>query len=244
MSEAIGHRLKQVRIALGLNQSQMAEIIGVKQGTYSPYEKKGNIPNEKLELLKYKKHVNIDWILLGNGDMFEKTNIENQSNLSNVDKVVSEVKQLDQAIVMQVPLVNQYAYAGYTSGFQDETYIAQLPVIPFFVDHEAKGNYMAFEVRGDSMNDGSADSYIEGDRLLGREISPNLWCQTKLHLRKWDFIIVHEDGILIKRIIDHDVSNHTITIHSLNPLYEDRVIDLCGVKQIFNVIELQRPKRR
>lgn len=166
------------------------------------------------------------------------------SNPINKDEIIDEVKQLDQAIVMQVPLVNQYAYAGYTSGFQDETYIAQLPVIPFFVDHEAKGNYMAFEVRGDSMNDGSADSYIEGDRLLGREISPNLWCQTKLHLRKWDFIIVHEDGILIKRIIDHDVANHTITIHSLNPLYEDRVIDLCGVKQIFNVIELQRPKRR
>lgn len=166
------------------------------------------------------------------------------SNPISKDEIIDEVKQLNQAIVMQVPLVNQYAYAGYTSGFQDETYIAQLPVIPFFVDHEAKGNYMAFEVRGDSMNDGSADSYIEGDRLLGREISPNLWCQTKLHLRKWDFIIVHEDGILIKRIIDHDVANHTITIHSLNPLYEDRVIDLCGVKQIFNVIELQRPKRR
>lgn len=80
MNEAIGNRLKQVRIALGLTQSQMAEIIGIKQGTYSPYEKNGNIPMDKLELLKYKKHLNIDWVLFGSGKMFESSNIENQFN--------------------------------------------------------------------------------------------------------------------------------------------------------------------
>lgn len=53
-------------------------------------------------------------------------------------------------------------------------------------------------------------------------------------------MIVHEDGIVVKRIIDHDVENHTITIHSLNDMYPDRVIDLCDVKQIFNVIESVR----
>lgn len=70
MDENVGHRLKQVRIALGLTQSQMAEILGVKQGTYSPYEKNGSIPSDKLELLKYKKNVNIDWVLFMNGSMF------------------------------------------------------------------------------------------------------------------------------------------------------------------------------
>lgn len=120
----------------------------------------------------------------------------------------------------------------------------QLPVVPFFVDHEARGNYIAFEVRGDSMNDGSAESYLEGDRLLCREIPRDLWCQSKLHLRKWDFVIIHNEGILIKRIIAHDVINHTITIHSLNPLFDDKVLDLCDINQIFNVIELQRPRRR
>ena len=107
-----------------------------------------------------------------------------------------------------------------------------------------KGNYVAFEVRGDSMNDGTEESYLEGDRLLCREIAPYLWAESKLHIRKWDFVIVHEDGILVKRIIDHNVENHTITIHSLNDMYPDRVIDLAEVRQIFNVIELQRPRRR
>ena len=146
--------------------------------------------------------------------------------------------------IINVPLVNQYAQAGYLCGFQDAAYIATLPTIPFIIDHEAKGNYVAFEVRGDSMNDGTEESYLEGDRLLCREIAPYLWAESKLHIRKWDFVIVHEDGILVKRIIDHNVENHTITIHSLNDMYPDRVIDLAEVRQIFNVIELQRPRRR
>lgn len=122
--------------------------------------------------------------------------------------------------------------------------MATLPTIPFIVDHEAQGNYVAFEVKGDSMNDGTEDSYLEGDRLLCREIQSHLWVTSKLHIRKWDFVIVHQEGILVKRIIDHNVDSHTITIHSLNDMYPDRVIDLAEVKQIFNVIELQRPRRR
>ena len=166
------------------------------------------------------------------------------SNISKENIEILEAIPLNQNYIINVPLVNQYAQAGYLCGFQDAAYIATLPTIPFIIDHEAKGNYVAFEVRGDSMNDGTEESYLEGDRLLCREIAPYLWAESKLHIRKWDFVIVHEDGILVKRIIDHNVENHTITIHSLNDMYPDRVIDLAEVRQIFNVIELQRPRRR
>lgn len=175
----------------------------------------------------------------------ELMNLNCENSIIDIDiKPNSEAQLMEQTMIMNVPLVNQYAYAGYLSGYQDASYLSQLPTLPFIVDHEAQGNYVAFEVKGDSMNDGTEESYIEGDRLLCREIPQHLWCGTKLHIRKWDFIIVHSEGILVKRIIDHDVENHTITIHSLNPLYQDRIIDLCDVRQIFNVVELQRPRRR
>lgn len=182
-------------------------------------------------------HWNIDWILNETGE--PTTTLSPRKNID-----VLEAVPLNQNYIINVPLVNQYAQAGYLCGYEDAAYIATLPTIPFIIDHEAKGNYVAFEVRGDSMNDGTEDSYLEGDRLLCREIAPYLWAGSKLHIRKWDFVIVHEDGILVKRIIDHNVENHTITIHSLNDMYKDRVIDLAEVKQIFNVIELQRPRRR
>src|ERR1035437_2239347 len=105
---------------------------------------------------------------------------------------------------MQVPLVNQYAYAGYLNGYTDADYMEELPKVPFIVDREYKGKYVCFEVRGDSMDDGSSDSYLPGDIALCREISPNLW-QSKLHISKWDFIIVHKtEGILIKKIMEHN----------------------------------------
>ena len=136
-----------------------------------------------------------------------------------------------------VRLVSQYAYAGYLSGYMDETYMAQLPVIDFTPDREMTGNYLAFEVKGDSMDDGTKESYVEGELLICREVEPHLWRNSRLHYNKRDFVIVHSEGILIKRIIAHDVEHHTITIHSLNPLYPDRTIDLAEVRQIFSVIE-------
>lgn len=172
--------------------------------------------------------INSNWLITGEGN---KKNIE-------------EAIPVNVNCILNVPLVNQYAYAGYLGGYSDVEYIESLPTIPFIVDHEAHGHYIAFEVRGDSMNDGTEESYLEGDRLLCREIKRELWVDSKLHIRKWDFVIVHKDGILIKRILDHNVEEGTITIHSLNPIYPDRVINLAEVYQIFNVIEFWRPRRR
>ena len=66
--------------------------------------------------------------------------------------------------VVYIPLVNQFAYAGYLDGYTDASYMEQLPKIPFIVDKEGHGNYIAFEVKGDSMNNGTEESYLEGDR--------------------------------------------------------------------------------
>lgn len=211
-----------------------------------------------MELCRLYEHVNPDYILTGKGSMLitggnvskDFTNTSGSGNATVItgnDAVVNmgtEAKPMKLEHIVFAPLVSQYAYAGYLSGYADDEYIESLPVVPFFADHEAKGNYVAFEVRGDSMDNGTDEGYMEGDRLLGREIPPDLWVSSKLHIRKWDFIIVHTEGILIKRIIAHDVDKHLITIHSLNEMYEDKVLDLKDIRKIFNVIELQRPKRR
>ena len=219
----------------GLNPNQFYTISGLGNGYLNNVGESFRKPTiEKIK--KSFPHWNMDWILYEKGEPI--------SNISKENIEILEAIPLNQNYIINVPLVNQYAQAGYLCGFQDAAYIATLPTIPFIIDHEAKGNYVAFEVRGDSMNDGTEESYLEGDRLLCREIAPYLWAESKLHIRKWDFVIVHEGGILVIRIIDHYVENLTFTIHSLNDMYPDRVIDLAEVRQIFNVIELQRPRRR
>ena len=227
--------IASLRKSLRLRQKDFGEKIGIKQAYLSEIESGKKPLTEEL----YNNIIEV----FGMDKVSEHFISTNDSDII-ANKNTNEALPLNQNFIINVPLVNQYAQAGYICGFQDAAYIATLPTIPFIIDHEAKGNYVAFEVRGDSMNDGTEESYLEGDRLLCREIAPYLWAESKLHIRKWDFVIVHEGGILVKRIIDHNVENHTITIHSLNDMYPDRVIDLAEVKQIFNVIELQRPRRR
>lgn len=165
-----------------------------------------------------------------------KTELEKQTE--------AEVVNLSHKTILNVPLVNKYAYAGFLGGHDDEEYINELPTVPFINDLEAKGNYLCFEVKGDSMDNGTHDSLLEGDVMLCREISRQYW-RNKLHINKWDFVIVHKtEGILIKRIINHNIETHDLTLHSLNEFYEDFTVNLNDVAIIFNVVRVVRSRNR
>jgi SOS-response transcriptional repressor LexA len=228
-------RIQKIMDEEGLNKNSFSKAIGISNNvtiTRIINEKRSPSRSTCEKIVSAFPKYNLTWILTGEGNML--------TDITSIE----EASPIDEPIILRVPLVSQYAHAGYLAGYADASYMDSLPTIPYIVDHEALGHYVAFEVKGDSMNDGTEDSILEGDRLLCREIQPHLWVSSRLHFRKWDFVIVHTEGILVKRIIDHDVDNHTITIHSLNSMYPDKVINLADVKQIFNVIELQRPRRR
>jgi SOS-response transcriptional repressor LexA len=150
----------------------------------------------------------------------------------------------DGTFIMQVPLVGKYAYAGYLENLGDMEYVENLPIVPFVVEHNAKGEYISFEVRGDSMDDGSRYAYVEGDILLCRELPPTLWQDCKLHIKDWDFVIVCKDGIILKQIAEHNLENKTITVHSLNSFYPDNLISLNDVSKIFNVIQSSKNRKK
>ena len=135
------------------------------------------------------------------------------------------------------------AYAGYLRGFADPEYYEDLDTISIDVQKRHGGDYMAFEVKGDSMI--STDPKImeqnvyEGWIAVGRDLSKHQW-QYKLHTHNYDtWIIVHKrKGILIKQIANHDVEKAEITIHSLNPDYEDETFSLNDIDQIFSVVQI------
>lgn len=191
--------------------------------------RKSPTTDKMLSIIRNFPEINQTWLLTGEGEMLNKI------DASPVPAGQTHVR---------IPLVSQYAYAGYLGGFADQEYLEMLPTIDFMPDREMTGNYVAFEVKGDSMDDGSKESYEQGEILVCREVEPYNWQYSPLHINKRDFVIVHTDGILVKRIINHDVTNHTITIHSLNPEYKDRIIDLADVRQIFSIIESRKQRRR
>lgn len=194
-----------------LNVSQFEKSIGMANQTIgTALKRKSGMKDDVLNKI-LNKYPEIDerWLLTGKGEMLKKNNLE--------------AKEVDftELSVMFVPLVSKFAYAGFLSGFGDPEYIEELPKIPFANGFEPKGNYVCFEVKGDSMDDGSHESILEGDIVLGREIWKHHW-KNKLHINKWNFVIVHREmGIVVKRIIEHEPETGKIVCSSLNDYYED-----------------------
>lgn len=227
METSVKQRLIEFIKYKNLSQRKFEQLVGLSNGFVNNISK--SIGGDKmLKILGVYPELNQRWLLTGEGSMLQK----NEASPRTMDVIVG------------IPLVSQYAYAGYLSGYGDPEYIDKLPRIDFTPDRHMTGNYIAFEVRGDSMNDGTADSYLEGELLICREVEPIYWKDSQLFINKRDFVIIHKEGILIKRIIAHDVDNHKITIHSLNPMYQDEVLDLADVRQIFSVVESRRQRRR
>lgn len=217
--------IEHLMVSKGMKQGRFADFVGVDRSNFSKILK-GNYPcgDGVVNKIVLATGVNKQWLLTGEGDMY-------------TPRQVNEVSYGD-LIIMNVPLVSRYAYDDYLNNYLDDDYVNRLPKFPISKGGE-QGRYIAFEMEGDSMID-DTDRYVEGAILLCREIPKSLWGQITQYMKKWDFVIVHKEGILIKRVVNHDVENHRLTLHSLNPLYSDRVVNLVDVRQIFNVVKLQR----
>lgn len=219
------------------NQAEFARRMGEKPQTISGWLKRNNSPRVLNKILDKFPDISRSWLLLGEGEMIKCVQEEKTKEIQAVPLNTNEE--------ISVPLVSQFAYAGYLNGYQNNTYMDNLPVIRYSPDSDTTSeNFIAFEVRGDSMDDNSKDSLSDGDIVICREIPSYIWKDSKLPINKWDFVIVHEDGIIVKRIIEHDVEKHSITIHSLNDFYPDKTIDLVGVKQIFCIVQSRSNRRR
>ena len=211
-----------------LSSSAFARLVLIDPANYSR-KIKGQQPLTKLDIRKIARNLGISetWLVTGEGN-----------------KMASDVQQVTNRRRTGIPLVSQYAQAGYLTGYGDPEYLESLPLIDFTPDREMTGNWLAFEVRGDSMDDGTKHGYEQGEIVICREVEPYLYKDSRLHFNHRDFVIVHEEGILLKRVIEHDVDHHTIIIHSLNPEYPDRTLDLAQVRQIFSVVESRIQRKR
>lgn len=258
-SEKILKRLLEFRKSTGLNQKDFGKPMDYSQSAISEIEKGNrNITDKYLQLLELNYNLNKVWLLEGKGEpRLSQTNIANAKTLGS-DYDMEEVNEgstkfidlKDGNYIMVTPLVQEYAYAGYLAGFRDQEYIEELPKFTIIVNKHHKGNYQSFEVVGESMTSPDPELMRENiyDKSIvtGREVQKVHW-RFKLHTHRYkDYVVVHKsDGILVKRIIDHDVENGLITLHSLNPnkeLYPDVVYHLDEINQIFNVVKVSQDR--
>ncbi|WP_124583927.1 helix-turn-helix transcriptional regulator [Pedobacter sp. KBW06] len=201
---------------------------------------------------KLEDHLGVSrkWYEEGEGEMLLESAAAQKANSTSIGEIHYPLEVGDSPFIdlgegkyiMVVPLVNEYAYAGYLPGYRDPEYLEELPKHTIIVDKHHKGQYRAFEIVGDSMDDNTKESISDGSIATGREIQQHLWT-SKFHTHRFkDYIIVHKKhGIIAKRITHHDTDTGVITCHSLNPdkdRYPDFDIHLDDVRQMFNIVNV------
>lgn len=245
--------VKELRTKHKLSQDQLSTLTGIPKGRIAMWEYRNSQPkHQDFEVLsnffdKYdNKMLSINKKLKTNDNKsyeVESIGVINEDKTPYISSGNQFIDIGKNKMQMLVPLINTYAYAGYLSGYADQEYIEELPKFPIIVERNHQGTYRAFKVKGDSMDNDTRKAICAGDIVVARKIEKHHW-KSKLHIKQWkNFVIVHEDGIVIKEIIEHDVEAGTITCMSLNPdkeFYPNFKLHLSTVFELYNIIQVSR----
>lgn len=192
---------------------------------------------------KFGNIINEDWYVSGEGEMLktDKNLLHTELELPYLTTAagISYFKTPGGRFIMRVPMVPIYAYAKYIDEFRDADIWEGNGYSYFPVDQIYHGNYQAFEIKGDSMDDDSKRSLSHGDIVNARELSRDKWT-SRLHTDQYpNWIIVTDNTILCKQIIDQNLDTGDIICHSLNPSpeYTDFPINLNDVRKLFNIVQ-------
>lgn len=232
------------------NDTEFGKAIKMSKSYVSEILKSEKAPKTMGQKLEDHLGVSRKWYEEGEGQMLLETLGTQKENSTFIGEIQHPI-ELDGSpfidlgegkYIMVVPLVNEYAYAGYLPGYRDPEYLEELPKHTIIVDRHHRGQYRAFEIVGDSMDDNTKESISDGSIVTGREIQQHLWT-SKFHTHRFkDYVIVHKKyGIITKRIVNHNTDTGVITCHSLNPdkdKYPDFDIHLDEVKQVFNIVNV------
>ena len=137
-------RIRQIREALDLNQTDFAKNLDIPRTSLINYEKGGSIPSSFLDKLKSKFSVNIDWFMYGNGEPFEK-------ELKPEEKKILLYKNSEIPKGMfVVPLLDQKLSAGSGSHLPEADEVTAFVQVPAYLARYGD-KVAALTVDGDSM---------------------------------------------------------------------------------------------
>lgn len=234
-------RLKFLLEKEGVTAYRIWKDTAITKGTIANYIEGKTSPNRSnVSILASYFNVNENWLLNGEGKMNSFTRSKSDEPYLVTKSGVKYYEMANGKFRMRVPFIPVKAYAKYIDEYRDAEFLSDdFEEFDFIVDKIGHGRYFAFEIKGDSMDDDSKRSISDGDIVLARELSKEHW-RNKLHTEDFpNWIIVLDNTILCKQIVDQDIDNGNITCHSLNPSpeYADFTLKLDSVSQLLNIIQ-------
>lgn len=236
--------------SLGIGQSKFEKSVGLSNGYVNNIRR--SIQPDKLKMITEKyPDLSAGWLMTGEGTMLRQNDVEpmavgeakffTENNHGN-----KYYKLPNDEMLIKVKLIPYDAF-GSPEDDMDCLYPDrdEWEDVMFKADVVGRGQYYAFRVHGDSMDDGTRRGLCEGDLLLVRELQRDDWAP-HLNYNRWPFwVVAWDNNIRVKQIIDEDERGRYITLHSLNPSpeYHDFRVRLDRVSHLFNVIRV-RPRER
>ena len=241
MEATVKQRLIEYLKKKGIGRNKFEAAAGISAGYITNLK---NAPGAAVlvKILQAAPDINRVWLLTGEGEMLindaHPVSLEQTAEPFTENKHGNRFYKRDNGqLVIEVPLVPYNALGSPDDEFAE--LIAdrnRYQSVSFEVDRVGHGRYFAFEVDGDSMDDGTRGSFERGDVVLVRELDKDDWLP-RLHISKWRFwVVCWGNCVRLKEIIAQ--SDGAITLHSLNPSpeYTDFVLRLSDVRRLFNVI--------
>lgn len=230
------YKFKDFALSLGLSSGYVNAI-------------RNSISDDVVLLIKKNyPDLNIKWLLHGDGEM-----------------IVMEGKPLDQNLVaepsldysangrliekpftktlIKLPVKAQF---GLKEAEFPEVYLDQLEKYEIQTEENWNGRYFDIEGEGDSMVcDDPQKAIFPGDEIRVREIRWDLYANSKLHIHDYpEFAFFHRTkGICIKHVLEHNVEERRVLLHSYNPdkeRYPDEWISLNNCYIVANVVSVTR----
>lgn len=244
--KTIGERLAKAMNSRGYTKNKLAVEAGIHPSTIKNYiENIGTPDNLKLEKVSNILQINFEWLRSGFGPMIEENEVELiETNVNEPQELYSNKNgnvyyEKNGKLYVSVKLVPVKAFGSYLSEFQDPDFFDSLPETrEFKVDHMGRGNYICFEVKGDSMNGGKIDDSKDGAELLCRELGRHLW-KGGFKENALGWVIVHKDTIVFKDIksVNMETGDMVLSSRSGLPQHPDFTVNLNDVCQIWKVIK-------
>lgn len=218
------------------SDAEFARFLGVTPAVLSRWRTRNTYDIDKIA--DAIPNISIPWLLTGEGEMLRTAEEKVEEKPHRIESNVRPVLEGEREWV-EIPLVPYRARAGVLSGFGDPDWQEGKQTMHVLVDRRLRGDYLIYEVEGDSMDDGTTNSFLEGDFLLCRVLPKSDW-QYGIKKRTMTFCVIatEAEGVVLKQVTRHDKAEGVITCHSLNPAYDDYEVNLSDVQAIFYVERL------
>ncbi len=209
-----------------LSQERVAKAIEISRSTLADYENGKSEPIASL-LIKFSQFfkVSLDDLLTASlsKPLFSTRSLAHKG-LQNKEIRVLPITVSDNQ-KQNIELVKKQALAGYAAGYGDPEFVRELP--KFTLPHLKEGTYRAFEIKGDSM-----PPIEEGNIVIGQYVES--WEGLKNGQRY--ILVLHEDGIVFKRVVNEVEKNRRVILFSDNPSYAPYSVNIEDISEAWEMV--------